>query len=61
MTNYYLPKDGINPDTIYGGNPVVCISESEIRRLSAEWGTDVMAQMRPATEDELNEFGIACD
>lgn len=59
MSTFYLPKDGINPDTIYGGNPVVCISESEIRRLSAEWGTDVMEQMRPATEAEFAEFGLS--
>lgn len=61
MKTYYIPKDGIDPDTIYGGEPVVCISEKEIARLSREWETDVMEQMRPATSDEIKELGTYDD
>lgn len=54
---YYLPRNEINPDTIYGGGPVVCISADEVRRLSSEWGIDVMEQMRPATDAEIDVYG----
>ena len=58
MKTYYVPKDGINPDTIYGGEPFTCISEEEIKRLSREWGVNLMEQMREATQEDIEEFGV---
>lgn len=55
---YYLPADGINPDTIYGGGPMVCISAEEIARLSHEWGVDLMEQMQEATQEDIELFGV---
>lgn len=57
MARYYLPADSINPDTIYGSGAVVCISEDEIRRLSREWGTDLLAQMREASRQDIRDYG----
>lgn len=57
MARYYLPSDSINPDTIYGSGAVVCISEDEIRRLSREWGTDLLAQMREASRQDNRDYG----
>lgn len=57
MARYYLPSDSINPDTIYGSGAVVCISEDEIRRLSREWGTDLLAQMREASRQDIRDYG----
>lgn len=61
MKTYYLPKDGIDPDSIYGQEPVVCISAKEIARLSREWDVNLMDQMREATPDEIKEFGTYDD
>jgi hypothetical protein len=58
MKVYYLPKDGIDPDTIYGSEQIVCISEKEIAWLSREWETDLMEQMREATKEEIKKFGV---
>lgn len=58
MKTYYIPKDGINPDTIYGGEPVICISVEEIKRLSYEWDVNLMEQMREATQEEIEEYGV---
>lgn len=55
---YYLPTDGIDPETIYGNGEIVCIDEAEIRRLSREWDVDLFQQMRPATNDEVAEYGV---
>lgn len=57
MAKYYLPSDSINPDTIYGSGAVVCISEDEVRRLSREWGTDLLAQMREASRQDIRDYG----
>lgn len=57
MARYYLPADSINPDTIYGSGAVVCISEDEIRRLSREWGTDLLVQMREASRQDIRDYG----
>ena len=57
MKTYYLPKEGINPDTIYGGGPMVCISAEEIARLSREWDVDLMEQMTEATPEDVEEYG----
>ena len=61
MKTYYLPKDGIDPETIYGSEPVVCISAKEISRLSREWEVDLMEQMEEATPEEIEEFGTYDD
>lgn len=61
MKTYYLPKDGIAPETIYGSEPVVCISAKEISRLSREWEVDLMEQMEEATTEEIEEFGTYDD
>ena len=58
MKVYYLPKDGIDPDAIYGSEQIVCISEKEVARLSREWETDLMEQMREATKEEIKECGV---
>ena len=58
MKAYYLPKDGVNPDTIYGSEQIVCISEKEVSRLSREWETDLMEQMREATQEEIGKYGV---
>jgi hypothetical protein len=58
MKIYYLPNDGIDPDTIYGSEPVVCISAKEVARLSREWETDLMEHMREATQEEIEEYGV---
>ena len=55
---YYLPVDGIAPETIYLNGDIVCIDETEIRRLSREWAVDLFQQMRPATDDEISEYGV---
>lgn len=57
MNRYYLPTDNINPDTIYGSGAVVCISENEVRRLSREWGTDLLVQMREASRQDIRDYG----
>lgn len=57
-TMFYLPAEGIDPATIYGEEDITCISAEEIQRLGTEWGTDVMSQMRPATPEEMAEYGI---
>ena len=57
MAKYYLPSDSINPDTIYGSGAVVCISEDEVSRLSREWGTDLLAQMREASRQDIRDYG----
>lgn len=61
MKTYYIPKDGIDPVSIYGTEPVVCISAKEVSRLSHEWKVDLMEQMREATPDEIKEFGTYDD
>ena len=57
MKTYYLPKEEINPDTIYGGGSVVCISAEEIDRLSREWDVDLMEQMQEATRQDIRSYG----
>ena len=61
MKIYYLPKDGVDPDTIYGSEQIVCISEKEVARLSSEWETDLIEQMRKATQEEIMKYGVYDD
>ena len=61
MKVYYLPKDGIDPDTIYGAETIICLSENEVVRLSREWETDLMEQMREASQEEIEKYGVYDD
>lgn len=47
-------------DRIYGTQSPVCVDETEIERLAAEWGMstdDLMAQFHLASQDELEQYG----
>lgn len=55
---YYLPADDVNPDAIYGGEEVTCLTAAEVDRLSREWDTNLWDQMRVASQAEVERYGI---
>lgn len=63
MKNYYI-CDSENFDTIYGDQYPVCITKTEIMRLSTEWEIelcDLMEQFHEASESEIAEYGVYDD
>lgn len=59
---YYFINSDVNPDTIYGSEMPVCITETEIARLAAEWeNPDLMDLFHEATADEIDEYGVYDD
>ena len=56
---YYFINSDVNPDSIYGSEYPVCITETEIARLAAEWEKpDLMEQFHEASENEIAEYGV---
>ena len=53
--------DSENFDTIFGNQYPVCITKTEIMRLSAEWECDLMEQFHEASESEIAEYGVYDD
>lgn len=55
---YYMINDGINPDTVYGGEHLVCLDETEVKRLCNEWKENLFAIMHEASDCEIEEYGV---
>lgn len=60
MKTYYI-CDSENFDNIFGNQYPVCITRTELMRLSTEWECDLMEQFHEASESEIEEYGVYDD
>ena len=61
MVKYYFVTNEMDVDRIYGNIEPYCMTEEEVKHLSAEWDVNLFEQMHEATADELAQFGIDGD
>ncbi len=55
---YYIVTDGVEVDNIYGDQSPICLCETEVYRLSAEWGVDLFEIMHEASPSEIAKYGF---
>lgn len=57
---YYFIDNGLTVneiDAIYGNVEPYCMSEDEVKHLSAEWDVDLLEKMHEASEKEITKYG----
>ena len=54
---YYIVTEGIEADRIYGDQEPICLSATEVIRLSAEWGVNLFEIMHEASPEEIEQYG----
>ena len=57
MKTYYFVTNEMDADGIYGNAYPYCMTEEEVKYLSAEWDVNLFEKMHEATADELAQFG----